>query len=1056
MGICRSVARIAALLLASSICAAGPIETLRTDLRPMIKAAANTPVQFAVHVPHRVSARSNGQWVTISSASAEWSYSIRIPTAVSMSFHATQIRLPSSAVLTVQGATTTVVYRAQDIQKSDLWSRILPGQSLELKIDVAVAQRDQVVLEIQSFQAGYRALGAAAKDHPYYRQLLRQTDASGNGTCVQNYQCSVTPGNTPIAKATVAVVMGNLYQCTGTLINDVPGDNAPYILTARHCENGTYGGGAPGNAVSVTVYWNATTLCGSTLGSIYDTGIVTQSGATTIVEQQDAWLIQLDNSPAVADAQFAGFDASGAAVQGGYTIHHALGFNDQLTQWFGQAYVTKQSDVLGSSFMSDFLETVNQTGNVGPGASGSSLVDGNNRLVGSLSLGRKSSDPSGYESCPVAPPTAPNGSNGTADFTSLAAVWNSTADATASTGTLTLKSVLDPANSGTTVVSSTPAIMLNFTASNYSLTDGDKLTLSWNVAGATGCTANGGANGDGWPGAVPAAGSRTLTESFGGSVKYSLTCQFSGNRQVTSSVSVNWYGSVPFVFIDTFGIRWVNASAVLTWSSNVSPCSISGGGLILNGLPSSGSTATTQSSVGDVTYNISCGSSPIATSRTTVSYITPALEFRATGTDRLIGQEFRLYWQSYADTCIPSGGAPNDGWTTNTLGPSNFYGPRGLSAPATYTYTLACSAGPNQVVQSVTVTLENNAPYATLSIVPTTVTYSASAADFVTLSWKSNMGSCAVISNPVNLTAQFSTYPLLPSGAGDAEDSGPFAPGGPGDYVISMNCGTALGSLDDVYSTPVTVHVLPPSAPTATISTSASILSVGEQFTINWSSTNAQNCVQTGNGAAVGVIWGFNSSVQPNGSQPASTNDTGQATLGITCQSIDPNQASASAQTQITINGAVAPTASLSMSPTAVTVGQTYNLTWSSTNVNACTASGGGGNGSAWTDSIATSGSQSQTATTGGAFTYILTCSEGSANVQSKATLTVSAQSSGGGSPGKSGGGSLELAEVIALFALVLVRPRRRLAHLRLDGQPVTPKRGGVQFPGRASRRGMT
>jgi hypothetical protein len=1018
MGFFQPGLRIAALLLMSSVCAAGQVVTLRTDLRPLIKAAVNTPVQFAVHVPHMVSAQSDGHWAAVTSTSAEWSYSIRIPSAVSMSFHATSVRLPSSAVLTVLGAKTTVVYRAQDIKMSDLWSRVLPGESLELKIDVQASQRDQVVLDIQSFQAGYRALGAAVKDHPYYRQLLGQSDTGGNASCVQNYQCGVTAANTPIAKATVGIVVGNLYQCTGTLINDVPGDNAPYILTARHCESGAYGGGVPGNSVSVTVYWNATTPCGSTLGSIYDPGIVTQSGSTTVVEQQDVWLIKLFNSPAASDAQFAGFDASGAAVQGGYTIHHALGSNDQLTQWFGQAFALQQTDVLGSKFVSNFLETVNQAGNVGPGASGSSLIDGNNRVVGALSLGRKTTDASGYESCPVTLPSAPNGSNGTADFTALAAVWNSTADTTASTGTATLKSVLDPANSGTKIISSTPAVSLNFTASSYSLTDGDMLTLNWNVPGATSCTATGGANGDGWPGSLPAAGSSTLTETFGGPVKYSLTCAFSGNRQVTTSVVVNWYGSVPFVQLDTLTIRWVGANAAITWSSNVSPCSITGGDLNSSGLPSSGTISTTQNNVGDVTYSMSCGTSPVATGSITVSYIAPALELRATGTDRILGQDLHLYWQSYADTCIPSGGAAGDGWNTSVLGPANDFGPRVMAIGA-YTYTLTCSAGPSQVSRSVSVTVENDAPYTSLSIVPTTVTYSASPADYVTISWKSNLSNCQLNSNPVNLIAQFSTYPLLPSGAADAEDSGPYAPGGPGDYAVSMTCTNPIGPQNPVTSAPITLHVLAPPAPTATISTTATILSVGQKFTINWSSTNAYNCVQTGNGQAVGVIWG-SSVIQPNGSQPASTNGTGQATLGMTCNSIDPNQAPVSAQTEITVNGTVPPTAALTLTRTMATIGDTFTVGWSSENADTCMASGGGANGSPWTDSIGVSGSVSQTATVSGSFTYILTCNEGSASVKSQATVTVSAAAgSGSATSGKGGGGSLGLAELLAMLALL-------------------------------------
>ena len=70
------------------------------------------------------------------------------------------------------------------------------------------------------------------------------------------------------------------------------------------------------------------------------------------MEQQDAWLIELDVNPVVSDAQFAGFNAAGGAVQGGYTIHHAEGYDKQFTGWFGQAAAV-QSDVLGTTYVSN-------------------------------------------------------------------------------------------------------------------------------------------------------------------------------------------------------------------------------------------------------------------------------------------------------------------------------------------------------------------------------------------------------------------------------------------------------------------------------------------------------------------------------------------------------------------------------------------------------------------------------------------------------------------------------------------------------------------------------
>jgi hypothetical protein len=53
-------------------------------------AAADSKVQFAVAVPHA------------------WRYAVRIPTAVSMSFHAARVRLPAAATMTVRSAKTTI------------------------------------------------------------------------------------------------------------------------------------------------------------------------------------------------------------------------------------------------------------------------------------------------------------------------------------------------------------------------------------------------------------------------------------------------------------------------------------------------------------------------------------------------------------------------------------------------------------------------------------------------------------------------------------------------------------------------------------------------------------------------------------------------------------------------------------------------------------------------------------------------------------------------------------------------------------------------------------
>jgi hypothetical protein len=1023
--------------------AAVPVHIVKSDLRPLIRAGAHSPVQFAVLVPHTVSTTKGGAWSSAAGI-ATWSYAVQVPTAISLSFHATKSSLPPNALLVVRGASTTTSYRARDVHRGDLWSRIQPGDALQFVLTVPEIDRSKVALNVISLQAGYRAIGPGVQDHPYYRQLKEQeAQASGNASCVTNYECVVTPSNTASAAATVGLIVEGLYQCTAALINNVPQDNTPHLLTARHCETGTLGGGNPGAASSVTVYWDAITPCGSTLGSLYDPGIPMQTGAQTVVEQQDAWLLLLDENPIVSDAQLAGFDASGGTVQGGYTIHHAEGADKQYTGWFGQAAAVQDSGVLGVTYLSDFWETVNAVGNIGPGASGSGLFDQNNHLVGSLTLGRKTSDPSGYESCPAPSPPTPNGSNGVADFTSLAAVWNSTADSTSSTGNTTVKSVLDPNNTGTLATASAPVVNIQLSASTPVSSIGTLLELSWSAPNATQCNASGGTAGDGWSGQLAASGVQSVTETSSSFVTYGLSCTYPAGQTAKTSATVDWLGPTPIVQLSAPYALWTTLPASLSWTSNVAPCSLTGGALSLSNLPPSGTTTTTQSNPGDVTYTLTCGpSNDQASINQTVLYVTPSLVLEQTGSDRILGQTYQLHWHTYANSCVPSGGAPDDGWATTAFfnpanAPASEFSPI-VTTLGTYTYTLTCSSGPLSVQQSVTATFENDPPYVTASLSPTTVTFSSSPADYVSLSWNSNMSSCnpnieIALTDPLDIPYQ-------------AQSSGTFAPTSSGTLPISVTCALPGSNPTFVTSTPITLTVLPPPAPTETLSINPNPVIEGNTFTVTWTTTNATYCEGTGDFPGAG--WNTNGAFALSSPGvftyvPGGPSQLGQFTFGITCESIDPSAVSpTSTQAQLTVQ---ALTSTLQASTSNVTVGNSFTLTWSSLGAIGCTASGGGANGSPWSGALATSGATTQTATQTGTFTYILTCDapyDGATAPPQQVVINVSAasssSSSGGGHSG--GGGSIEPIELLLLVGLSAVR--RRAQRLRYAHAPLA-KSGG-------------
>src|SRR5215471_9151989 len=111
------------LLVTGTLQAAPPVDVVSANLGALIDSAARSPSRFAVDIAHAVSPTTDGEWST-SGATSTWTYSVQIPGAVSMSFHATKASLPPSATLTVTAESTRYIYTSKDATGGELWSRI--------------------------------------------------------------------------------------------------------------------------------------------------------------------------------------------------------------------------------------------------------------------------------------------------------------------------------------------------------------------------------------------------------------------------------------------------------------------------------------------------------------------------------------------------------------------------------------------------------------------------------------------------------------------------------------------------------------------------------------------------------------------------------------------------------------------------------------------------------------------------------------------------------------------------------------------------------------------
>lgn len=992
------LAALLALLCATTAPAVAQ-EVLSTDLAPLIDQSAQYPTRFAVDVPHTVSIDDAGTWAR-NGARSTWTYSIRIPTAVSMSFHAAELSLPGDAVLTVTAKNgASVSYRARDITRGGLWSRPLPGDSLQLSVSLSTADRSSTTLGIASFQAGYRSLGGDVPDNAHYLSL-RNKAQQASSSCSVNYSCQATSANQGPAKATVAILVGNTIQCTGTLVNDTNSDGTPYVLTARHCENGALGGGDPAAAATVIVYWDAVSPCGSTLGTIYDPGIITQSGATTMVEQQDAWLIKLDSPAMAADAYYSGWDATGGTFSGGYSIHHALDYDKQYVGWYGQPILqTIPGSTLSVHYSSNFWGVVNEIGNVGAGSSGGALFDPNNNVVGSATLAQLVSGGDSAGVCPATPTPAPSPSTVTAYYTTLSSVWNSTADTSSSTGTTTLKSVLDATNTGSLVIGGFGNLSVTLTADQSSLYTAQKLNLTWNAASAQSCTASGGGSGDGWAGTRAASGTFALTEQSPGSVTYSIHCT-SGGLIGAATVTVSWQAppppvqSVSVVLTGPGGLTGLTAVAgqtiQLQWTSTNAQSCTATGGVSGDGWAGTkainGSQNVQVSALGNAAYVLTCAAGTVTGSNQyTINVIAPSVSQISGDANQLLpGQMVNLQFTG-GGACVASGGAPGDGWagalTSQSIGPQEYMRSVTETAAGTYTYTVTCSgAGATASLSgsnSITLTFVGSQPTASLSASPTPVeidTDPGAATAVLNLAWTSNVRPCATTYAGPAGQAGTVLGPNMSAPAGTATDDEPVA----GTYVYTLTCGTGQNQTQS--STSVVWFT---NTPTVTLNV-PNPWPQNSPTPLSWQS-NVYPCIATG--GVTGDGWA-GAKTKAIGYQAVTEPALGAVTFTMTCGT---GSQVAQAQASTTV---IVPSVSIAATPTTLAVDDVLEITWNA-NFAPCTSAISPGV-SGWGTTLPKTGSFQTTQLVAGTYTYTINCGGVQAATQvtvtgSLTTLTASA-----------------------------------------------------------------
>jgi len=531
------------------------------------------------------------------------------------------------------------------------------------------------------------------------------------------------------------------------------------------------------------------------------------------------------------------------------------------------------------------------------------------------------------------------------------------------------------------------AVVSQFTAAPTTLSTGQATTLAWSSTNATSCTASGGSGADLWSGAMPTSSTGFSTGAIAntGTFTYTLTCTGPGGSAGPSSVVVTVTAppASPAIinsFTATPSTIEAGQSATLAWSTTGANTCTATGGTGTDGWAgsqptfSSGTSTGAISTTGSVTYTLNCAGSGGASGPSSVvvnvnSVPPPAASITslsASPTSLVVGQSTSLAWStSSATSCTASGGSGADNWTGSVATSSTGMTVGPINTAGNFAYTLTCSGpGGSSGPTSVTVDVASAPPVPTITSLtasPTTIQTGQS----TSLSWSSSGATGCTASGGSGADGWSGAEPVSSSGT----------PVGPinvtGSETYTLTCSGA-GGTSTPSSVSVSVTATPPAASIASFTATPSSLQSGGSSSLAWTSSNATSCTAGGGSGSDG--WGGPVATSSSGTSTGALT-AGTYTYTLTCTGPGGGSPTSSAVVTVTNAPPAASITSFVATPSAVTVGQSTQLSWTTSAATSCTASGGTGT-DGWNGSkpVSSGGTAVGPINTAGTYVYTLIC----------------------------------------------------------------------------------
>ncbi len=342
------------------------------------------PWRFGTELSVHLTMTNSGVWDVLPNGDRIWRLNVISEGANTLNFVFDDFYLPAGAKLYFYNNTRTDLLGAytssQNREDRQLGTWFVDGDNVWIEYFEPQNQIGNGSLIISKVVHGYRSVSET--------QMNEGRGLNDSGDCNHDVDCPVGADFDPlkdVLKRSVALFILGGSVCSGTLINNTDNNNAPYFLTANHCNNGNTGSWAfrfnwisPGPSCATTT--------NSTNGSFTQTA----SGSTILAtnSKSDVMLVNIDaNLPTAWNLVWAGWNRSTTDIPG-FTvgIHHPAG--DIMKVCRDDNAPTKVNINFNGNPSTSVWRVGNwELGVTEQGSSGSALFDPNGRIIGQLAGG---------------------------------------------------------------------------------------------------------------------------------------------------------------------------------------------------------------------------------------------------------------------------------------------------------------------------------------------------------------------------------------------------------------------------------------------------------------------------------------------------------------------------------------------------------------------------------------------------------------------------------------------------------------------------------------------